>query len=376
MATVLTPITANIPDFTVTPQINTATFPEDIDQYNSELPAVITAQDLLGTQINILIPQLNTLETNVTNLEANTQFAADIAIAVSNFQGTWTNQPTSIPQSWLYNGVVYMVLIPGTASPVTTPANWYAIGTALATSYDNSVSGLAAMEVQSAIDELQAEKSPIASPTFTGTVTAPTLNVTTVNASTSIIFEGATADAFETTLTVTNPTADRTITLPDASGTVALLDSPSLTGIPTAPTATVETNTTQIATTAGVIARIPVSLNASGSAPMYACRAWVNFNGTGTVAIRASGNVSSITDNGVGDYTVNFITAMQDANYGVSGAANLGSANFMSTVSEYASSGVPSGKTAGGVRVSVNTVTSGPNFNTQDIQSINVAIFR
>lgn len=50
-------------------------------------------------------------------------------------------------------------------------------------------------------------------------------------------------------------------------------------------------------------------------ATSYGCRAWVNFNGTGTVAIRASGNVSSITDNGVGDYTVNFTTAMPDANY-------------------------------------------------------------
>lgn len=53
----------------------------------------------------------------------------------------------------------------------------------------------------------------------------------------------------------------------------------------------------------------------TGSAPSYTCRAWVNFNGTGTVAIRASGNVSSITDNGTGDYTVNFTTAMSDANY-------------------------------------------------------------
>ena len=50
-------------------------------------------------------------------------------------------------------------------------------------------------------------------------------------------------------------------------------------------------------------------------ATAYGCRAWVNFNGTGTVAIRASGNVSSITDNGTGDYTVNFTTAMPDANF-------------------------------------------------------------
>ncbi len=45
------------------------------------------------------------------------------------------------------------------------------------------------------------------------------------------------------------------------------------------------------------------------------CRAWVNFDGTGTVTIRSSYNVSSITDNGTGDYTINFTTAMPDANY-------------------------------------------------------------
>ena len=54
--------------------------------------------------------------------------------------------------------------------------------------------------------------------------------------------------------------------------------------------------------------------NTSG-VEVYTAKAWVNFNGTGTVAIRASGNVSSITDNGTGNYTVNFTTAMPDANY-------------------------------------------------------------
>lgn len=53
--------------------------------------------------------------------------------------------------------------------------------------------------------------------------------------------------------------------------------------------------------------------------PSYTARAWVNFNGTGTVAINGSGNVSSITDRGIGAYTVNFSTAMADANYSVSG---------------------------------------------------------
>jgi hypothetical protein len=59
----------------------------------------------------------------------------------------------------------------------------------------------------------------------------------------------------------------------------------------------------------------------TGTAPLYMCRAWVNFNGTGTIAIRASGNVSSITDLGAGAYRVNFTTAMPDANYAASGVA-------------------------------------------------------
>jgi len=95
----------------------------------------------------------------------------------------------------------------------------------------------------------------------------------------------------------------------------APIESPQLTGTPRAPTAGAATNTTQLATTAYTRNAIPDVLNASGSAPMYAARAWVNFSGTGTVSIRAGGNVSSVTDNGTGEYTVNFATAMQDKNY-------------------------------------------------------------
>jgi hypothetical protein len=61
----------------------------------------------------------------------------------------------------------------------------------------------------------------------------------------------------------------------------------------------------------------------SGTAPIYPCRAWVNFDGTGTVAIRASGNVSSITDNNTGRYTVNFTTSLPDANYSATTSANI-----------------------------------------------------
>jgi hypothetical protein len=76
-------------------------------------------------------------------------------------------------------------------------------------------------------------------------------------------------------------------------------------------------------------------------ATAYGCRAWVNFNGTGTVAIRASGNVSSITDNFVGNYTVNFTSAMPDANYsalvtiGVTGNASGTNPEFYGKASNF-----------------------------------------
>lgn len=70
-------------------------------------------------------------------------------------------------------------------------------------------------------------------------------------------------------------------------------------------------------------ASMKAGLNASGTAPTYACRAWVNFNGvTASFGINASGNVSSVTDSGDGRYSINFTTALPDANYVVCGGAN------------------------------------------------------
>jgi hypothetical protein len=81
-----------------------------------------------------------------------------------------------------------------------------------------------------------------------------------------------------------------------------------------------------------------------GSAAVaYGCRAWVNFNGTGTVAIRSSGNVSSITDNGTGDYTINFSSAMPDTNYSIAG---LSQNNATSPPSAYVSIGPGSAGTS------------------------------
>ena len=104
------------------------------------------------------------------------------------------------------------------------------------------------------------------------------------------------------TLSIAAPitATNRTLTLPDATTTLVGTDA-------------TQTLTNKTLTTPNIdSAQVATVL---GTTPLYMARAWVNFNGTGTVAIRGSGNVSSITDNGTGDYTVNFTTAMSDANY-------------------------------------------------------------
>jgi hypothetical protein len=105
----------------------------------------------------------------------------------------------------------------------------------------------------------------------------------------------------------------------------------------------------------------PVIKNVSGTEVGTFCRAWVNFNGTGTVAIRASFNVSSITDNGATDYTVNFTTAMADANYAVAATAG-GTPNgaFNRTAEDLAA------RTTSAIRFYTNV----------DAPQVNVAIFR
>ena len=76
-------------------------------------------------------------------------------------------------------------------------------------------------------------------------------------------------------------------------------------------------STSQLVIKNGVASTPPTIQDSAGTTIGTFCRAWVNFNGTGTVAIRGSGNVTSITDNGTGNFTVNFTTAMPDANYSV-----------------------------------------------------------
>jgi len=113
--------------------------------------------------------------------------------------------------------------------------------------------------------------------------------------------------------------------------------------------------------------------------PSYQCRAWVNFNGTGTVAIRASGNVSSITDNGTGDYTVNFTTAMVDANYCVSlGQVGYWNTNTVTTLLIKAGASpnttIPAIKTTTQLNVMYSDTSATATY--YDCNEANVAVFR
>ena len=97
-------------------------------------------------------------------------------------------------------------------------------------------------------------------------------------------------------------------------------------------------------------------------------RAWVNFNGTGTVAINGSFNVSSITDNGTGDYTINFTTALANANYAMAGSSLL-SAGVIGVVCEDL---ITSTKTTTAYNIAtLNTVTQAYT----DLSAVSVAIF-
>lgn len=110
------------------------------------------------------------------------------------------------------------------------------------------------------------------------------------------------------------------------------------------------------------VSNAPPRLNtAHGAAPSYSARAWVNFNGTGTVVIRSSGNVSSITDNSAGVYTVNFSEPLEASSFVVTGAAVDGSIQHQN----------PYEVSTGSVKVLVVNRATGA----VDSENVNVAIF-
>jgi hypothetical protein len=160
-----------------------------------------------------------------------------------------------------------------------------------------------------------------------------------------------------------------------SSGFVQTADTSGVVQIQNNGTTRLEANGTGVVVTGTGSVSGDLSFNSGyGSAAVaYGCRAWVNFNGGGTVAIRASGNVSSITDNGVGLYTINFTTSMPDVNYSVAGMSGIGGGNWLSigqTFNDFTT-------TQDALTTSSVAIRSGEETNVnRDVDCITIQIFR
>lgn len=123
----------------------------------------------------------------------------------------------------------------------------------------------------------------------------------------------------------------------------------------------------------GAVTASKLSGGQSGAAPVYGCRAWCVFNGTtvGTNAPIAGGNVTNVTRNGTGDYTINFTTALPSANYCVTGSVqDLAASNFISAVT------IKTGTTPTTTSVTVRALGGAGTSNTvNDTPLVSVAIF-
>ena len=158
----------------------------------------------------------------------------------------------------------------------------------------------------------------------------------------------------------------------DTSGEITI-SAPAVSGTNTL---TLPANTGTIITSATAAADVPAPTQlstASGSAPSYSARAWVNFQGTSTVTIRGSGNVTSITDHGTGDYTVNFTTAMPDVNYCGVALPNDGTAGTNLVI---ACENQTRTKTVSAFNIWTAYGGNGVNKNLYDVGTVNVSIFR
>jgi len=127
---------------------------------------------------------------------------------------------------------------------------------------------------------------------------------------------------------------------------------------------------------ANLLAGVKTAINASGSAPIYACRAFANFDGTpSSITPNASGNVSSVTKNGAGDYTINFATALPAANYtvhfGQTGASTINMGGVGCLYGAYDTGAATKTTSAVRFQTFVNTGNSGMT----DYKEISVSIF-
>lgn len=359
--------------------------PSSTDKTNFRLryDAFLAYIQSLGAKLITFVTQINDLETSINNKEASATAAAASAAASANFKGTFIQGTSSALQgeSYLWNTVIYRALVNTANSPTASPASW------VATTYKECT-------LQTSIAS--------AATTNIGTVAAgDTVHITGTNTITSfgtstsvngllriVVFDGALTLTHNATSLIL-PTGANIIT---AAGDTAefVCENTSLgywrcTGYQrkdgTALSATTATtqpatdNSTYIATTAHVHAAIKNDLNIAGSAPMYACRARVCFTTISSTSIKGSANVSSLTDNGTGDTTINFTVAMPDANYSpVFGetAINTTNPSYQITLHGSAANTGPTLKSTTQLRLISGSASTG---GAADMNEVSCAIF-
>ena len=332
---IVSSLTASLPVFTDASKglvSNTMTGTGDVVMSTSPTlitPALGTPSALVGTNItgtasgltagNVTTnANLTGMVTSVGNAASLGSFtSAQLATALTDETGTGVNvfatSPTLVtpllgtPTSGvLTNCTGLPVAGGGTGVATTTAYGVLAGGTTATGAFQNIGTGTSAQVLTSnGAGQL---------PTFQA---ASSGGVTTIGfGTTGLTPSGATSGVVTVAGTLAVANGGTGVTTKTGTGAVVLGTSPTLTtpilGTPTSG---------NLANCTGIPAPAALS-TASGSAPSYSARAWVTFDGTGTVAIRNSLNVSSVTDNATGQYTVNFTTAMVDVGYSAIGTVS------------------------------------------------------
>lgn len=314
------------------------------------------AANSLAEALPTLVNEINEAITGLTFTTSIPQWVATTTYAIGN--------PVYSPMTFLaYRAKVAITGNAANTDPSVDTTRWAQV-TGTGNVSNGGPASLSALTVTGATSLQAVTASNV---TLTGTLTA---------ASISGAATASAADITGTNTTASGTTGTATITVASATG-VAVGQTVTGTGIPigTTVTAVSGTSVTLSANLTATISTQPVTFYSNskavtpGAIGSQVCRAWVNFNGIGTVTIRAAFNVSSITDNGVGDYTINFATPMVDENYIVT----LGSGGGTPSLSVASGGAATRARTVNSVPVGSFGYNSGTS---NDISQYNVAIFR